>query len=90
MTSLLAEQMARIIHSAAANLDLGADWHLAAADTIEQIPAVRGLWAEHDTLTVLRARHVQRPRPDGSTWSECAGCRMAWPCPDAIALGVAA
>jgi len=87
VTSLLSAQMSRIIHSAAANLDLGPNWHQTAADTIEQIPAIRGLYAEHDTLNVLRVRHVQRPMVDGSTWSECAGCRLPWPCPDALALG---
>lgn len=88
MSSPLAEQMSRIIHTAAGRLD-DPNWHRTAADTIEQIPAIRGLLAEHDTLTVLRSRHVRRPRPEGSTWAECLGCRQAWPCADALALGVA-
>ena len=87
-TTALAEQITRIVDSAAAKLELGPSWKQAAADTILRLPEIQNLFAEHATVEVLRARHVQRPMVDGSTWSECAGCRMPFPCPDAIALGV--
>jgi hypothetical protein len=87
-TTLLAGQMGRIIHSAAAKLELGPAWHMAAAELIE-LHCLAGLRADAATVEVLRARHVQRPQQPGSTWSECAGCRLPFPCPDAIALGVA-
>lgn len=83
-------QVASIVHAAAAKLELGPRWHITAADTIEQMPTMRGLRAEHDLLNTLRGRHVAKPTAVGSTWSECAGCRLPYPCPDAIALGNAA
>lgn len=86
----LGDQMASVIHAAAAKLDLGPRWHITAADTIEQLPAIRGLKAEHALVETLRGRHVPKAAPIGSTWSECAGCRQAWPCPDALALEVTA
>lgn len=85
-TTALAEQMARIIHSAAAKLELGSAWNTAAAELIE-LHCLAGMRADTVTVEVLRARHQQRPTVDGSTWSECAGCRMPWPCADALALG---
>lgn len=85
-TTALALQMSRIIHSAAAKLELGSAWNLAAAELIE-LHCLAPLRADAATVEVLRARHVQRPTAAGSTWSECAGCRMPFPCPDAIALG---
>ena len=85
----LGRQLSDIIFTAAAKLELGPNWHVAAADTIEQLPTIRGLMREHDLVDALRSRHVEKPSPDGSTWSECSGCRLPYPCPDALALGVA-
>ena len=85
----LGRQLSDIIWTAAAKLELGPNWHVAAADTIEQLPTIRGLMREHELVDTLRARHVERRWSVDSTSSACGGCGNAWPCPDALALGVA-